>query len=203
MVEEDGIGSGNGENDVQTTQPNFSGVGGLSNLGSQDVASDRLSNMRNLNHLISDMSKYTILIITSLISTFVFLAISVCIYFTEYNKDENSSVTIMIISFDGLINCICLLFQFDFSKKYYKKICSKCHLICENRYTKETNKRVAKKGSKKRIERLTSGQIGLRMDGNDDHDIETDVTTGNNGNDETQVAPIAMVVQTSVETLGA
>ena len=205
-------------NDVQTEQPsNFSGVGGLSNVG-QDRSSERLSNMRNLNYLISDMSKYTILIAISLLSSFIFYAISSAVTVLIYPDNENRAVGIMIIAFDGLINCLCLIFQFDFSRKQYKKYFRQCHTFCENRYTNETNKRVARGGSKKRLQRLPSGQIGLQVDAhsevNDDDDAEEHDEQGNNNNNnvgadpadaanDVQMAPIAMVVQTSVETLGA
>ena len=102
--------------------------------------------MRNLNHLISDMSKYTILIILSLSSSFIFYTIGSIVAVLIYASNNNRSASIMVLTFDGLINCLCLIFQFDFSGKYYKKYFHQCHILCENRYTKETNKRVARTG---------------------------------------------------------
>ena len=176
-------------------------IGGLSK---QEMSTDKMvtTNMRYLTKLINDMSKYTILVSMAIISSFlfqllVFLFVEL-INGTELVIQKYEMIPLII---DSLINCICLILQFDSYKKYYNIICIKCHLKCQNRYTNKTNMKM-KNGQQ--LERLQSGELGFKVNKNDNN------TANDNNNNDDNIDDIVatdneigLVAQKSITTLAS
>ena len=118
--------------------------------------------MRYLTRLIKAMSKYTILILIAVVTSFGIFCIAVSIALLCFdNPDQNIvgfMISTMIFSIDAVVNAICLILQFEFSKKIYQKICFKCHRKCEDRYTTQANKH----HKDAQLIRLPSGEIGIQ-----------------------------------------
>ena len=150
--------------------------GGLSDLTNDK---DEIMSMRHLTRLVSDMSKYTILITIAIISTFIsFLTVSLIFFAFDDNTRNNIfsfGIAKIIFSIDSLINCICLSFQFRSFKKDYLKFCNKFHRQCEDRYTNETNKH-----NDTKLQRLASGELGFKIDHDNNHDGITDMAGSDN-----------------------
>ena len=129
------------------------------------VESENVDNLRSLTRLISDMSKYTILVTISIISTTIF-AILLTLFGVIIDPD-NIGLIIMFFLIDTFVNTICLILQFEISKKYYFLICGKSHALCEDRYTQRTNKKNLKHDHDTsdtvsyKLARLETGEIGL------------------------------------------
>ena len=167
--------------------------------------------MRLLTRLISDMSKYTILVILLVTLSFLWTVV-VCIVVIEANDVfVGQSIARFFESCLVLTNCICLVLQFEFAKKNYQKMCSGLHKICENRYTKGINQ----KNKNSQLQRLPSGEFGFKTNGASSTDFELAVddkenndnnSNSNNNNTENNDingAGITLIAQKSVETLHA
>ena len=101
--------------------------------------------MRSLSLLIYSMSKYTILITISFMITLICVA-SQYLFREQSNGPLAGTMSYraairMFQGFSSMINCICLVFQYQAFKKEYKTCCSKCHLKCEERYTNDAYKK--------------------------------------------------------------
>ena len=126
-----------------------------------------LSNMRYLTRLMSDMTKYTILVVCAILSTFVIaLYLIVTFEIVDIRMNNTSQIAVMnvLCCIDNCINCLCLYLQYKFSIKYYKKICHGCHRRCEDRYTRTVNSLASQDGDAQitpQLSRLNSGQIGF------------------------------------------
>ena len=180
ILEEDGDGAVN--------------QGGLSNTEENKQV---VTNMRFLTRLISDMSKYTILIAFAMVSSFIFiLLLFVFVSFIDANFLVRQKYGIIALSIDNLVNSICLVLQFDFFKKVYKVICNKCHVKCEDRYTNETNKH-----NVNQLQRLASRELGFKVNSNaqnndrvEEKDADGPIPDGRQ---------IGLVAQKSMKTLDA
>ena len=179
-------------------------AGGISdlNLSNDDNTTNgqvTIQNMRHLTRLISDMSKYTILVLFALISSFVFIILMIFVRIIVENNNYFSLLARLIESFDCLVNCICLVLQFEFSKKYYKILCAKCHTKCEDRYTERTNKQ-----NDQKLQRLASGELGFQVNGtnaNINGVNDTNVKHSEQHETDNPIAPISMIAQKSADTL--
>ena len=166
-------------------------------LSGQEIGTDQMvvTNMRYLTRLISDMSKYTILIIFAICSSVIMILLPVTVINLINTKEIiKQKYGISGLAIDNLINCICLILQFKSFKYYYKLICNKCHIKCEDRYTNETNKH-----NNNQLERLQSRELGFK--------INSDLSDNNNTDTIANVAgtntDITLVAQKSIETLDA
>ena len=125
-----------------------------------------VTNMRFLTRLIADMSKYTILIVFAMASSFICILLLLGIVsFMDANFLLRQKYGIIAFSIDNLVNSICLALQFHFCKKIYRKICNKCHVKCEDRYTNETNKH-----NSNQLQRLASRELGFKVGTQNDND---------------------------------
>ena len=180
-------------------------VGNGHGLGDLSNENEMVTSMRQLTRLISDMSKYTILVIFAIISTFisVILVVFVSNSIGYEGRDRIFSIEYagIIYGFDVVVNCICLTLQFKAFKSNYLCLCNICHRKCENRYTNQTNKHNSQK-----LLRLESGELGFKID-TQSPDIGTADTVGNEigAGNKSEVTPntqeINMIAQKSVETL--
>ena len=157
-----------------------------------------------------DMSKYTILVVTSLTTTFLLVVTIVTIVFVSIGMAGSVPwINLRLVtSFDNVINSLCLLLQFDFASNIYKRVCIKCHGYCEDRYTKRTNAQ-----NNHQLERLPTGDLGFKVnqgsnsvDVNNDNDNNSGLNPMNamnlnGGSDGTK--SISLVAQKSAETLRA
>ena len=164
--------------------------GGLSN---KEENKEVVTNMRFLTRLISDMSKYTILISFAMASSLIFiLLLFVLVSFVDANFLVRQKYGIIALSIDNLVNSMCLVLQFDFFKKVYKVICNKCHVKCEDRYTNETNKH-----NSSQLQRLASRELGFKVNTQNDNDA------GDVGGPDIDGKQIGLVAQKSMRTLDA
>ena len=180
-------------------------VGNGHGLGDLSNENEMVTSMRQLTRLISDMSKYTILVIFAIISTFisVVLVASVTNSIGYEGRDRIFALEYAgtIYGFDIIVNCICLSLQFKAFKSNYLCLCNICHRKCENRYTNQTNKHNSQK-----LLRLASGELGFKID-TQSADIGTPNTVDNEigAGNKSEVIPntqeINMIAQKSVETL--
>ena len=180
-------------------------VGSGHGLGDLSNETEMVTSMRQLTRLISDMSKYTILVILAIISTFisVVLVASVSNSIGYEGRDRIFSLEYagVIYGCDVVVNCICLTLQFKAFKSNYLCLCNICHRKCENRYTNQTNKHNSQK-----LLRLASGELGFKID-TQSPDIGTPDTVHNEigAGNKSEVIPntqeINMIAQKSVETL--
>ena len=117
-------------------------------------------NMILLNKIISDMIKYTILIIFAMISTTI---VGITIPIIVSNGNIPTVYVRLIATIDMFINEICLLLQFKISRKYYKLLCKICINKCQQRLTKQINNNVKnfQKVSSVELKVLPSGGIGV------------------------------------------
>ena len=127
--------------------------------GGGDISHESMDNLKSLVRLISDMSKYTILVSIAICSTFL-LAAELPIMISGFNEDRFPYVAILFM-IDSVINTICLVLQFVFYKKEYYCFCGKIHSLCEDRYTKKTNQENKDKNNGYKLKRLESGEIGI------------------------------------------
>ena len=176
-------------------------IGGIGQTSIDFKFGETVSNMKHLTRLIKAMSKFSILVVVSVITTFVNYFICCIVWFVIF--DEYSIIGMIIAAMlsciDILINTICLILQFDFSKKYYKKICIKCHKKCENRYTQKTNK--INKDTK--LIRLQSGEFGIKKSNSIQiEDIEQKNNQINNEKFEPQMTQPVMSGTKSISVVG-
>ena len=83
-------------------------------------------------HLISDaISRVTLCVLVTLVSTILFLATLVCVLLFEIRYDLGSLVFLSGI-LDGMINVVCLIMQWPFGICIYQKLCGKCDLVLQN-----------------------------------------------------------------------
>ena len=124
---------------------------------SSGVDNKDVDNLRSLTRLISDMSKYTILVAVASVSTFLFsVVLMICVLIIGIEAEAAFMVLFMI---DSAVNTTCLVFQFEFYKKRYFVFCGICHKLCETRYTEKANNKNKKAAYK--LKRLESGEIGI------------------------------------------
>ena len=116
-----------------------------------------VDNLRSLTRLISDMSKYTILVAFASVSTFIFAILLIMVVVVIGVQIEAAFMVLFMI--DSVVNTTCLVFQFEFYKKSYFKFCGKCHKLCETRYTEKANNK--NKQAAYKLKRLESGEIGI------------------------------------------
>ena len=127
-----------------------------------------VADMRSITKLITDISKYTILISISFGLTFIFAVIMGVVAQTNVTKDV-STWTGALLVIDNFINVFCSTMQFEVNKKEYnyKQFCSQSHSKCEDRYTRRVNKSVDSKrdgnGGQVKLVRLETGEIGIEL----------------------------------------
>ena len=189
------------------------------------MGDNTVKNMRQLARLISDMSKYTVLVAISIISSLTVLVLSVLWILIDplkTNRILRIKYNILIICIDSLINSICLILQFIFAKQMYKICCNKCHIMCENRYTKQTNQHTAGIDGAKKLTRLPSGALGFQVnekkqnenddnnnDNDNDNDNDDDINLGANPQlsdidfENGKALAVGSVAARSVDTFGA
>ena len=91
--------------------------------------------------LIHVMTKHSVIVIAGLSSTFTIFILCAIFLFTE---NEIIRLLINVFGFmEILINFICMMFQFNFTKKYYKKIFFKCHTYLEAKVQVIAQKRLS------------------------------------------------------------
>ena len=147
---------------------------------------EAVSHMRTLTLIISDMSKYSILITIAILSTFIVYFIGFILSNTISYYRNNRIIGIMTQSIDNIINCICLILQYKFARNKYKFLCNRCHLKCENRYTNDTNQKLASDANNENeLVRLTSGQLGLQSVNN--YNVNNNNNNNNNKNNNDRV----------------
>ena len=182
-------------------------AGGLSG---QEIGTDKVivTNMRSLTRLISDMSKYTILFLVAICTSFIFtILFAIIVRGVDGNEFLIQKYAMFPFAIDNFLNCVALVLQFHSFKKYYKLICNKCHIKCEDRYTKETNKQ-----NDDLIQRLPSRELGFNANGTQTpplNDFKPVTENGNtDGMDLDDIATVAgdpgditLVAQKSTETL--
>ena len=137
-----------------------SATGGTSTKTREDLElTEYEMNMRALSQLIGDMSKYTILITTAMVTSSIMIIIAMVI---TASSDVSSVWFFLIQSFDNCVNSICLVLQFYYFKKHYSLCCNKIDIKCQHRITKQVNKRVATQTTLNyQLQRLPTGQIGM------------------------------------------
>lgn len=173
--------------------------------------------MRSLTRLISDMSRYTIVVSFAICSsTLSFVTFATWIIVQARNVPLQWFMMILLL--DGTINSVCLLFQFEFGKKHYKTICGKLHVKCEDRYVDRTNNKLQQ--VEYQLERIDNGDIAVsvspspaatpepvfpsQLKSNVDFAINPDTNTSNNtkandtiSNDPTLTIPSTIEIQTN------
>ena len=104
-----------------------------------------MNSIEKLTLMIRDMSKYSILIgIASITSSCVMIW---SILSAIFQSDILMNLLSPIILLDGIINIICLSFQFYFFKSKYNKYCGILRRCCESRYTRKINSNLSKQAS--------------------------------------------------------
>ena len=170
------------------------------NIG--DASKETIHSVRDLTRFMSDMSKYTILILVSLTSTFVTIIISLIVTF---GFGANDSWMHCIVTTDALFNVVLLVLQFRFARKRYKCLCSKLHRKCEDRYTNETNENIKSQNIKSTLVRLPTGEIGFDINDQsvDDNVVANTggVSDDDNNDNTTENRPFILVSQKSIQHL--
>ena len=121
-----------------------------------------INGMIALNGLIQEMSKYTILICIAMISTTMIGIIGPIFGIFEWAD----IYVCLLICIDVLINDTCLILQYQWSEKYYKKICHCLIIKCQSKQTKNINKNIVKMKLNKTIalKQMPSGKIGFDIE---------------------------------------
>ena len=141
--------------DNSKTKDNNDGIRQCSNERS------RSNEMFNLNRLVSDMTRFSILICVAMCST-MFQTVILVLY------GFSGLLDIYIFFFtltDLLINNICLILQFKMARKYYKKFCFCFINKCQSRQVNKINKSLDEMNllSKMSLKRLPTGEIGFEI----------------------------------------
>ena len=96
-----------------------------------------LSDLRILLPIWETMTRFTLLLFTSLVLTITIFTIAILILnipqIVYANKYGRGIASILII-IENLNNIICIALQFNFTDKYYRKLCGKCGLCLKERY---------------------------------------------------------------------
>ena len=135
-------------------------------------------NMNNLEILMDVMSKYTILISVSLFCTLFLIIILIIIYCisTELNIKEmqKSKYNMVPLSINILINCYCLLLQFDYGYIGFITLCSRCDIFCLQWFINKTNS----KHNERKLHRMESGLYTIKTTDDDDDNVGSSNKSG-------------------------
>ena len=117
--------------------------------------------MFDLNRIISDMTRFSILIGVAAVSTVLIMIILVILSSLKTLSIYFAPLTLI----DVIVNNICLILQFKMSRKFYKKFCICFIDKCQERQTKQINESISKMNlmSSVSLKRLDSGDIGLEI----------------------------------------
>ena len=169
----------NDSNINQNNNNSATGTDDNDNKSANKKGDKRSNEMFDLNRLISDMTRFNILIGVAMISTTISAILSVLFDIFGWRR----IYLFIFILLDLLTNNICLVLQFKMSRKFYKKLCFLLINKCQQRQTKQINQALDEMNllSKVSAARTPHGDIGFEIHG---HGTNNNDETGNNDNDE-------------------
>ena len=93
---------------------------------------DKLLNKDSLSRsqmkIVSSMSKVTILSTVAIVSTQCLFLLSATMYWMQTTELNNFQVMLLVI--DAIVNSICVVLNFDFAGKWYRRMCCCCDYCC-------------------------------------------------------------------------
>ena len=111
------------------------------NISSDDTIANRNRDRnRNEDSMISDMTKYTILVCVAMTSTTFVAVFPIVVVVNDVDIIYFST----IISIDSFVNTVCLILQFKICKEFYFCFCNCLHKKCMQRTISNINKYVSK-----------------------------------------------------------